>query len=107
MHLCFPPGLSDERVLSLQRSLNELLETHPDARRRSLSWHTPAVIPVWPQVRLVEDNPAYCTYGDAYDVHCARYGRDTDAPINLFKNRCCNASGTLVPDPSGVLRLQV
>lgn len=44
-------GQADERLLQLLRLLNRLLERHPEARRRGLAWHTPAVVPVWPQAR--------------------------------------------------------
>ena len=36
---------------------------------------------------------------DAYDTHCARYGREPDAPILAFKARCCTTTG-LSTDPN-------
>jgi hypothetical protein len=32
------------------RLCNALLDRQPDSRKRALSWHTPAIVPVWPQV---------------------------------------------------------
>ncbi len=32
-------------------------------------------------------------FGDAYETHCARYGREADAPILDFKARCCTPEG--------------
>ena len=43
---------SDERLLRLMRLLNKLLEGHKEARRRHLTFHTPVIVPIWPQVRL-------------------------------------------------------
>lgn len=44
-------GANDERMANLMRAMNRLLDKHPQSRRRHLSWHTPAIVPVWPQVR--------------------------------------------------------
>ena len=59
------------------------------------------------QVRLVEEDCSYCSYGEAYEVNCARYGREVDAPIVAFKRRCCNAQGQLMMDPDNHIRLNV
>ena len=42
-------GTTDERIIQLMRLLNKLLATQPQARSRLLAWHTPMIIPVWPQ----------------------------------------------------------
>jgi transformation/transcription domain-associated protein len=44
-------GAADERMMQLLRLLNRLLERSPESRRRLLAWHTPIIVPVWPQVR--------------------------------------------------------
>ena len=43
-------GAADERMMQLMRNMNRLLDKHPQARRRHLSWHTPIIVPVYPQV---------------------------------------------------------
>lgn len=43
-------GAADERMMQLLRLLNRLLERSPESRRRLLAWHTPIIVPVWPQV---------------------------------------------------------
>ena len=58
-------------------------------------------------MRLVEEETSYCSYGEAYEVNCARYGREADQPISHFKKRCCSPNGNLISDPDGTLRLQV
>ena len=147
-------------MMQLMRMMNRLLDKAPETRRRHLSFHTPVIVPIWPQarggtglgrhgsvaachtctfsqtmlavaqfhfaeecwnmegvcaeggrrgaqVRLVEEEPSYCTYGEAYEVNCARFGRETDLPIAHFKKRCCAPNGSLQTDPHCELRLQV
>lgn len=43
-------GLGEERMMQLLRCLNKLLDRAPESRRRLLNWHTPIIVPVWPQV---------------------------------------------------------
>lgn len=59
------------------------------------------------QIRLVEEDTSYCTYGEAYEVNCARYGRQPDQPIVQFKKKICNEQGKLTIDPTGEIRQQV
>lgn len=44
-------------------------------------------------VRMVEDDVSIVPFSDAYDTHCARYGREADGPILAFKARCCTPEG--------------
>eukprot|EP00798_Chlamydomonas_sp_ICE-L_P011531 gene11531-34243_t len=99
-------GTTDERIIQLQRSLNRLLDAHPQSRSRNLQWYTPLIIPVWPQVRLLEEDPSFCSYGEAYEINCARFGRESDMPIVHFKKRCAGPGGAVLTDQSsGQLRL--
>jgi len=88
-----PTARGEERMMQLLRTFNQLLERHCETRSRHLSYHTPAIIPIWPQVRLVEDDLTYTSYGEAYEINCARYGREPDIPILLFKERLNQAAG--------------
>jgi transformation/transcription domain-associated protein len=47
-----PSARSDERMVQLFRVLNRLFDKHKESRRRHLAFHTPIIIPVWPQVCL-------------------------------------------------------
>jgi hypothetical protein len=38
-------------MMQLMRNMNRLLDKHPQSRRRHLAWHTPIIVPVYPQVR--------------------------------------------------------
>jgi len=97
---------SDERLMQFLQLYNKLLLQHPESRRRHLTFHTPAIVGIWPQVRLLEEEPSYCSCGEAYEVNCARYGREPDLPIIHFKDRCCSQDGQLLPDANGENRLQ-
>ena len=39
-------------MMQLLRQMNRLLDRFPEARRRCLAFHTPIIVPVWPQVSL-------------------------------------------------------
>lgn len=71
--------------MQLLRLMNRLLDKHPPCRSRSLNWFAPVIIPVWTQVRLVEEDPSYTTYFEAYEMNCTRYGREPDHPVLHFK----------------------
>jgi transformation/transcription domain-associated protein len=101
------PGRGDERVLSLLRSLSRILESHPECRKRGLSYYVPASFPLFPLMRVVEDDPALCAFGDAYELHCARHGREQDLPIMLFKNRMDAAMADDGPRGDAVLDLRL
>ena len=53
---------------------------------------------------MVEDDMSIVPFSDAYDTHCARYGREADAPILAFKARCCSAGEGITGD--GKARLE-
>ncbi|KAL0051806.1 hypothetical protein WJX82_002492 [Trebouxia sp. C0006] len=99
-------GSAEERMMQLLRLINGLLEKHPESRSRKLAAHAPIIVPVYSQIRLVEEDTSYCTYGEAYEVNCARYGRQPDQPIVQFKKRICDERGQLIIDPKGELRQQ-
>ena len=66
-------------------TLNGVFARHVETRKRNACYYVPAIVPVWPQVRLLEDDDAHGTYAEVYDAHCARYRREPDLPVTLFK----------------------
>lgn len=46
---------TDERMVQLRVFFNRLLNKHEETRRRSLTFHSDAVVPITPRVRLVRD----------------------------------------------------
>ncbi|GAX77356.1 hypothetical protein CEUSTIGMA_g4802.t1 [Chlamydomonas eustigma] len=96
---------TDERVVQLMRLFNKMLEAHFQSRAKFLAWHTPIIVSVWNQARLLEEDPSFCSYGEAYDVYCARYGREADAPITTFKRHCASPEGVITREVSPEIRL--
>ncbi|KAL4439666.1 hypothetical protein ABPG75_002667 [Micractinium tetrahymenae] len=84
---------SEERIQAMLRSANARLLAHSESRRRLLQFKAPAVLVPVQGVRMVEDDISIVPFSDAYDTHCARYGREADAPILAFKARCCTPEG--------------
>lgn len=72
---------------SVCRSVNNALTHYPAARRRNLLLHTPIIMAVWPQARIVQEEASLLTYGEVYDHNCARCNRDVDKPIFYYKER--------------------
>lgn len=102
-----PNARSDERILQLFRVMNKMFDKHKESRRRHISIHTPIIIPVWSQVRMVEDDLMYSTFLEVYENHCARNDREADLPITYFKEQLNQAiSGQMSPEAVVDLRLQ-
>ncbi|XP_024004594.1 transformation/transcription domain-associated protein isoform X2 [Eutrema salsugineum] len=102
-----PNARSDERILQLFRVMNQMFDKHKESRRRHIGIHTPIIIPVWSQVRMVEDDLMYNTFLEVYENHCGRNGRESDLPITYFKEKLNQAiSGQISPEAIGDLRLQ-
>ncbi|KAE8655962.1 hypothetical protein F3Y22_tig00117012pilonHSYRG00107 [Hibiscus syriacus] len=67
----------------------------------------PIIIPVWSQVRMVEDDLMYNTFLEVYENHCAGHDREADLPITYFKEQLNQAiSGQISPEAVVDLRLQ-
>ncbi|KAF7809661.1 transformation/transcription domain-associated protein-like [Senna tora] len=102
-----PNARSDERILQLFRVMNQMFEKHKESRRRHIYINTPIIIPVWSQVRMVEDDLMYSTFLEVYENHCARNDREADLPITYFKEQLNQAiSGQISPEAVVDLRLQ-
>jgi hypothetical protein len=73
-----------QRVSSC-RAVNTALARYPEARRRHLQLHTPIILAVWPQARLVQEEESNMTYGEVYEANCLRCNRAVDKPVLFFK----------------------
>jgi transformation/transcription domain-associated protein len=74
----------EERLMQLFRILNSVLERKKESRMRNLKFHLPAIIPLAPNVRMVEDDPSYCTLYDIYEDHCDDINIHKDDPLAYF-----------------------
>lgn len=84
-------GLGDarreERVLQLLRMLNHYLGKQKETSRRFLHITVPRVVPVSPQMRLVEDNPSSLSLLDIYKNGCTKLGIEHDSPLARYYER--------------------
>uniref|UniRef100_A0A2P2JR38 Uncharacterized protein MANES_01G145600 n=1 Tax=Rhizophora mucronata TaxID=61149 RepID=A0A2P2JR38_RHIMU len=102
-----PNARSDERILQLFRVMNQMFDKHKESRRRHVYIHTPIIIPVWSQVRMVEDDLMYTTFLEVYENYCSRNDREADLPITYFKEQLNQViSGQILGDAVVDLRLQ-
>ncbi|KAK1363493.1 Histone acetyltransferase SAGA, TRRAP/TRA1 component, PI-3 kinase superfamily [Heracleum sosnowskyi] len=98
---------SDERIIQFFRAMNKMFDKHKESRRRHICVHTPIIIPVCPQVCMVEDDPKYNTYLEVYEHYCLRNGRDADLPVTYFKEQLDKTiSGQMSAGSSVELRLK-
>lgn len=84
---CLSDARREERVLQLLRMLNNYLGKQKETSRRFLNFTVPRVVPISPQMRLVEDNPTSISLLDIYKQRCAKRGIEHDAPIARYYER--------------------
>ncbi|GFR25610.1 hypothetical protein TNCT_594364 [Trichonephila clavata] len=84
---CLSDARREERVLQLLRMLNHYLGKQKETSKRFLNFTVPRVVPVSPQMRLVEDNESSVSLLDIYKQRCAKRGIEYDAPLARFYER--------------------
>ncbi|KAL7021314.1 hypothetical protein ACKWTF_011837 [Chironomus riparius] len=77
----------EERVLQLLRMLSGYLTKFKETSRRFLSITIPRVIPIYPQMRLVEDNPSSSSLLDILKMHSSKSNTDYNAAISSYYER--------------------
>ncbi|XP_065334181.1 transformation/transcription domain-associated protein isoform X2 [Cloeon dipterum] len=77
----------EERVLQLLRLLNLYLGKKKETSRRFLHITVPRVVPVAPQMRLVEDNPHSLALISIFKQKLASKGLDPDSPIAQYYDK--------------------
>lgn len=91
-HTSGQPASSEERMLQLMCLLNRLLDKHHQCRSRFLNFFAPSIVPVWNKVRLVEEDPCFTTFLEAFELNCQLCGREADFPVLNFKWRVYNGN---------------
>ncbi|TID23090.1 hypothetical protein E2P81_ATG02207 [Venturia nashicola] len=79
-----PAGRScrrEERILQLFRIFNEVLMKRKESRRRNLQFNLPAMIPLSPAVRMIEDDVSYMSLQSVYEDFCRKNGINKDEPV--------------------------
>ncbi|CAO3646013.1 unnamed protein product [Mucor fragilis] len=80
----------EERLMQLFRILNGVLERKKESRARNLRFHLPVIVPLAPNVRMVQDDPSYCTLYDVYEDHCDSTHMHKDDPLAYFVEKFKN-----------------
>eukprot|EP00501_MAST-03F_sp_TOSAG23-6_P002265 GSMAST32.ASY1.ANO1.2365.1 assembled CDS len=80
---------TDERMVQLRVFFNRLLNKHEETRRRSLTFHSDAVVPITPRVRLVRDYTSSTSLENIVAQSLATRSQnefvDADEPIMEFR----------------------
>jgi transformation/transcription domain-associated protein len=77
----------EERVLQLLRMLNGNLAKFKETSKRFLHISVPRVVPIFPQMRLVEDDPSSISLLDVLKLHSSKISGEYDAPIARYYER--------------------
>ncbi|CEP07551.1 hypothetical protein [Parasitella parasitica] len=80
----------EERLMQLFRMLNYILERRKESRMRNLIFHLPAIVPLAPNVRMVQDDPSYTSLYDIYEDHCDSVHMHKDDPLVYFVDKFKN-----------------
>lgn len=74
----------EERLMQLFRLLNYIIEGRKETRARNLSFYLPAIVPLAPNVRMVQDDTSYISLYDVYEDHCDSIDMHKDSPLVYF-----------------------
>lgn len=70
----------EERILQLFRVFNSTLAKKKESRRRNLQFHLPVMVPLSPQIRMIQDDASYITLQGVYEDYCRQNEIDKDQP---------------------------
>lgn len=70
----------EERILQLFRMFNATLAKKKESRRRNLQFHLPVMVPLSPQIRMIQDDASYVTLQGIYEDYCRRNEMSKDDP---------------------------
>ncbi|GIY45226.1 hypothetical protein CDAR_3771 [Caerostris darwini] len=101
---CLSDARREERVLQLLRMLNHYLGKQKETSKRFLNFTIPRVVPVSPQMRLVEDNESSISLLDIYKQRCAKRSVEYDAPLQRFYERLATVQARVQQASHQVLR---
>ncbi|KAI5365365.1 putative transcription-associated protein [Septoria linicola] len=71
----------EERILQLFRIFNSTLAKKKESRRRNLQFHLPLMVPLSPQIRMIQDDASYMALQAIWEDYCRRNEVDKDEPI--------------------------
>lgn len=71
----------EERILQLFRIFNSTLSKKKESRRRNLQFHLPLMVPLSPQIRMIQDDVSYIALQGIWEDYCRRNEVEKDEPI--------------------------
>ena len=77
----------EERIIQLFRILNSILERKKETRSRNISYYLPTIIPLAPQIRLVQNDSSFATLQEIFEKHCAAHNLHKDVAIMYYTDR--------------------
>lgn len=89
----------EERMSQLFRLFNRSLSKNVQTRSRHIEFTLPIAVPLSPQVRIMNDNPAYETLHQIYDQHCAKNNMDPDSVQDFVTEQLNIAHDKALPPP--------
>lgn len=89
----------EERMSQLFRLFNRSLSKNVQTRSRDVEFTLPIAVPLSPQVRLMNDNPAYKTLHQIYDQYCAKKNMDPDTIQDFVTEQLNIAHDKALPTP--------
>lgn len=90
----------EERILQLFRIFNSTLAKKKESRRRNLQFHLPIMVPLSPNIRMVQDDSSYISLQGVYEDYCRRNGINKDEPILFAMEKLRALSPVSVPAPT-------
>ena len=82
----------EERTDQLFRLLNSTLDRNPQTRRRNLRFNLPTIIPLAPQIRLVQDDRSNVSLQQLFEGYAKKNGIHKDDPILYYTEKLKFAS---------------
>ncbi|KAF1346069.1 hypothetical protein BDV97DRAFT_424127 [Delphinella strobiligena] len=95
----------EERILQLFRIFNSILAKKKESRRRGLLFHLPLMVPLSPNIRMVQDDASYISLQGIYEDYCRRNGINKDEPV-LFAIEKLRQLTPAKPDQAAHIRLE-
>ncbi|KAG1145231.1 hypothetical protein G6F37_006937 [Rhizopus arrhizus] len=100
----------EERLMQLFRLLNYIIESRKETRARNLSFYLPVIVPLAPNVRMVQDDTSYISLYDVYEDHCDGIDMHKDNPLVYFIDKFkknVNAHKDIVNQKTELLNLRM
>ncbi|KAF1991150.1 hypothetical protein K402DRAFT_389346 [Aulographum hederae CBS 113979] len=96
----------EERILQLFRIFNGTLMKKKESRRRNLQFHLPLMIPLSPNVRMVQDDASYITLQGVWEDYCRRNEMKKDDPVLFTIDKLRGIRPNDQPQQTSALRLE-